>query len=196
MRISTEERRKQLIDAAVRVFKRDGVENAGLRAIATEAGASLAAVHVCFTDKNELMRGAAQQFLREFVDSMPEDLPFDEGIRAVVAALVDAYWKSLVGNPDSARAQYEIGTWSVRHEANRDVLRGIYEDFAEEAAVLLAKAARVSGEQSALPLTTLARGVVAIIDGCLLQHLGDPESPDPRRLCDTLVDGLLVGAGL
>ena len=48
MRVPAAERKDQLIQATVELMRRDGVQRLNLRAIADEAGASLASVHYCF----------------------------------------------------------------------------------------------------------------------------------------------------
>ena len=58
-RMPVAERREQLIEAAITVASRDGIEAATVRAVAAEAGVSLGVVHYCFQDKSELMRAMA-----------------------------------------------------------------------------------------------------------------------------------------
>ena len=47
-RIPQDERRRQLIEAAVRVISREGTARATTRRIATEAGAPLASLHFLY----------------------------------------------------------------------------------------------------------------------------------------------------
>ena len=58
-RLPVAERREQLIEAALAVASRDGIDAATVRAVAAEAGVSLGVVHYCFQDKDELLRAMA-----------------------------------------------------------------------------------------------------------------------------------------
>ena len=53
-RLDIDTRRTQLIDAAIRIALRDGLDNTTVRRIATEAGVSLGTVHYCFDNKRAL----------------------------------------------------------------------------------------------------------------------------------------------
>lgn len=52
--ISAGERREQLVAAALRVMRRDGIAAASTRAICAEAGMPHGAFHYCFHSKKEL----------------------------------------------------------------------------------------------------------------------------------------------
>ena len=54
-RLDIDTRRTQLIDAAIRIALRDGLDNTTVRRIATEAGVSLGTVHYCFDNKRALL---------------------------------------------------------------------------------------------------------------------------------------------
>jgi len=74
-RVQAKVRREQLIDAAVRVAARDGVAAATTRAIATEAGASLASVHYCFESKQELLQEVLISIINELTGEAPASAP-------------------------------------------------------------------------------------------------------------------------
>lgn len=54
-RLPVPQRRAALIEAALRVIARDGLAAATTRAIAAEAGMSLASLHYAFTSRDELI---------------------------------------------------------------------------------------------------------------------------------------------
>ena len=54
-RVSAEDRRDALIEAAIRVIAAKGVAAATTRAIVAEAGASLASFHYAFRSRDEMM---------------------------------------------------------------------------------------------------------------------------------------------
>lgn len=191
VRISTEVRRQQLIDATVAVLMRDGVAKASLRNIAAEAGASLAAVHVCFKNKDELLSGAFEGFLDETWLSI--DSPADPtlGLRGASHRILDGFWTALLLKPFWVIAQFEVEMWSLRQRGHHDIIRQVYIRYEERIAQILEVAVRASGEMPVVPLSRVARGIVAITDGCGLQQLAEPISTAHRELADMMLDSLI-----
>lgn len=197
MRITTPERREQLLDATITVMKREGVERTSLRKIADEAGASLAAIHVCFSNKEEMMEHAVERYLRSVVPAVADDaVALSRGVRNTALELMDRYWNTLVEQPQVVLAQLEIGAWAYRHSPHAKLLVFIYERYEQEFTALLGDAALLAGEVLDLPVQTLARGLLMIGDGAVLPFLASPDSIKHRDLYDMLVDQLLARAGV
>lgn len=197
MRVPTVERREQLLDATIEVMKRDGVERTSLRKVADEAGASLAAIHVCFSDKEEMMEHAVERYLRSVVSALAEDTEaLSRGVRSTALELMDRFWATLVEQPQVVLAQMEIGAWAYRHTRRAKLLAFIYERYEQEFVALLDDAARLKGETLQLPIETLVRGLLLISDGAVLPHLATPDLLKHRMLFDLLVDQLLIRAGV
>ena len=74
-RLDIDTRRTQLIDAAIRIALRDGLDNTTVRRIATEAGVSLGTVHYCFDNKRALLEAVVETLLQREVDVAEFDLP-------------------------------------------------------------------------------------------------------------------------
>lgn len=196
MRISTVDRRGQLIDAAIRVIKRDGVENASLRTIAGEAKASLAAVHVCFTDKDELLQAAAAELLQQLVRAVPHVVDGSEDVRGIAHRVMDLFWDQMVSDELNTLAQFEIGMWAKRNPHHGDLSRTVYNDYEKEISKLLMAAAKRGDKSQAIPARTLARALMVIMDGCSLQYFADPSDPRHKDLRDDLVDAYLDKVGV
>ena len=186
-RVSVEDRREQLIDATIQVMRRDGVRSVTMRAVAAEAGASLAAVHYCFEAKEALLEAAIRRWLKiMFTDS----IQFPGGLRASVRQMVESWWNWLESVPDDVLAQFELALWAVRSEQTRPLAATIYPMYIEEMEAMLADSLKRSGESCQWELERLARAVLAAIDGCSLQFLSDPTS-EARPLCMQMVELLL-----
>ncbi|MFB7756763.1 TetR/AcrR family transcriptional regulator, partial [Streptomyces sp. NPDC056121] len=54
-RMPSAQRRRQLVEAAIRVMARDGVAKTTTRSVVAEAGVSLSVFHYCFDSKQELL---------------------------------------------------------------------------------------------------------------------------------------------
>jgi len=68
-RVTAQDRRQQLIDAAIRVAEREGIAATTTRRIAAEAGARLATVHYCFRSKQELLEGVLSAIITELSEA-------------------------------------------------------------------------------------------------------------------------------
>lgn len=197
MRVPTAERREQLLDATIEVMKREGVEKTSLRKVAVEARASLAAIHVCFEDKEQMMEMAVERFLSSLVAAMADDIEtLTKGVRHTALELMDRFWATLVEEPLVVLSQIEIGAWAHRNTQHSKLLVYIYERYVREFNYLLSESARLSGESLQMPVNLLTRALIAIGDGSILAYLAEPDSPDHRVVFDQLIDHVLAAAGV
>ncbi|WP_254021614.1 TetR/AcrR family transcriptional regulator [Mesorhizobium escarrei] len=194
VRIPVADRREQLIDATIQVMRRDGVRSVTMRAVATEANASLAAVHYCFESKNALLGAAIGRWLKLMINDAV-NVHVNRGIRSSVQAMLDAYWAAFEAMPEDLLAQFELALWAVRREKSRDLASTIYPMYIAELKSMLAKSLSLGGETCQWDLERLSRALLAVIDGCSLQYLSDPTS-NARSLCGELVGLLLESAGI
>ena len=97
-------RRKQIIEAATRVFSRDGYAEARVEDIARAAGVAPTAIYYHFGGKEELftqaLRTAMSEFSERIYQARPDfEAPNVEGLRKVLAA----GWDYFNTHPDEAR---------------------------------------------------------------------------------------------
>ncbi|MDM7855395.1 TetR/AcrR family transcriptional regulator [Cellulomonas alba] len=172
-RLPVAERREQLIEAALTVASRDGIEAATVRAVAAEAGVSLGVVHYCFQDKDELLRAMAhaitQQNLTSTLGALPEGAP----VEAVVEGVIHALWHGLRDNRGAQLLSYELTTTALRHPELAQVAIEQYEGQWAAAEQALQLVEHASGITWAVPRAALARTVIAVVDGISLAWLVD-----------------------
>ena len=87
-RLSADERRRQIIDATVRVLARSGYQRASVSAIVAEAGVSKGLVWHYFTDRDDLMARTAQQTLVDLREAVAEEIDLTTDVPTVVRAAV------------------------------------------------------------------------------------------------------------
>lgn len=196
MRVPAAERRTQLIEAAIRLMWRQGVEHTSLRDIAKEAGAPLASVHYCFESKDVLMRAAVEHWLTELVGTLIEDVPIEGGLRDVALRISDDFWSALEKNPPNVLAQLEVALWAIRGGEDHDLARTIYPRYGEVVGQVFSRALESAGESCSIQPELLARALIAVIDAASLQFLADPRSPDAKELYYLMIDALLHRAGV
>lgn len=191
--VPVEERRSQLIRAAVRVISRDGVAAASTRRIAEEAGASQASLHYSFRSKEELFAAVTEHAVDVTRAAIAESaLEAGIGLRAAVAGLLALFREWAVSDPDLQIAQYELQMWALHAPAHRDLAAHCYERFGAELTAVL-DAAATPAEQG-VDTARLARLVMVATDGFALQILscGVDAVPDPDPT--VLAAGLIAAA--
>jgi AcrR family transcriptional regulator len=104
-RLGADERRRQIIDATVRVLARGGYQRASVNAIVAEAGVSKGLVWHYFADRDDLMATTARQTLVDLRDHVTAGLELTGDVPSVVRSAVRG----------AARL----------HETNRDQLEAI-----------------------------------------------------------------------
>lgn len=172
-RLPVAERREQLIEAALTVASRDGIEAATVRAVAAEAGVSLGVVHYCFQDKDELLRAMAHAITQQNLTSSLGELPEGAPIEVVIEGLVHALWLTLRDHRGAQLLSYELTTTSLRHPELAQVAVEQYQGQWAAAEEVLAQVERATGVSWSVPRAVLARTVNAVVDGFSLAWLVD-----------------------
>lgn len=178
-RIPLEQRREELVAAAIRVISREGVAKATMRRIVAEAEMPLGAFHYAFATQDELMRAV--------VDTVTEQERFAAqagswDARSLESALrsgFETYIGLLEADPERELVLMELALFSRRHSA--DGMRDQWSTYFESAAEMLSYAAELTGSEWTSPRDELARLLVALVDGITLAWLADRDSDAARR---------------
>ncbi|WP_087508371.1 TetR/AcrR family transcriptional regulator [Cellulomonas iranensis] len=177
-RLPVAERREQLIEAALVVACRDGVDGATVRAVAAEAGVSLGVVHYCFRDKDELLRAMAHTITLRNTARGEAEMPESAPVADLIMGVLDTVWDNIRATRGPQILTYELTTTSLRHPELRQVGVDQYtyswavaEHFLEE----VERAGRVVWR---VPRHLVARSIIAAVDGFSLAWLvdGDDEA--------------------
>ena len=82
-------------DAALRVIARKGMSAATVQEIADEAGVAKGTIYLYFRDRDELIEktfeAAIGQFMARIDAVIEQDIPFDQKVRAIIAAKVNFF---------------------------------------------------------------------------------------------------------
>lgn len=169
--IPTEVRRRQLVDAAITVIARDGVDGARTRSIAQEAGASLATLHYCFDTKENLLWAVFEHLADSVRASLEASAPAGGTPAEVASHLLAETLRQAQGEADADRAQLEIWLWAERNDPDQAARQ--VEVYLEAYTAFLRKATPPLRPDQ---LETVARLVLALVDGLNLQLIthGDP----------------------
>ncbi|MGW3207415.1 TetR/AcrR family transcriptional regulator [Streptomyces sp. NPDC001135] len=151
------DRRRRIIDAAIRVVGRDGIAGLSHRSVAAEADVPLGSTTYHFATLEELMVAALRQANENFARVLAERLPEQDGDGDLAGELAGALGEWLGGDRTGVELEYELYLAALR----RPALRPVAAEWTEDAAALLARRTD--------PVT--ARALLALMDGISLQVL-------------------------
>ncbi|MEV6116836.1 TetR family transcriptional regulator [Streptomyces sp. NPDC052109] len=151
------DRRRRLIDAAIRVVGRDGIAGLSHRSVAAEADVPLGSTTYHFATLDDLLVAALCQANEGFARVLDASGVLTDAGGDLAAGLARVLGEWLGRDRPGAELEYELYLAALR----RPALRPVAAQWAEETAQRLA--ARVD------PVT--ARALVALLDGICLQVL-------------------------
>lgn len=191
--VPVEERRPQLIEAAIRVVAREGVARATTRRIAEEAGAPLATLHYSFRNKEELFAAVTEHGARRSEEALGR-LPVapGEGLRIAVTQILGLYRDGAVRDPGTVAAELELQAWARRTPGRRELADRCY--VLHGRAVVGALRAAASEADRGVDLPRLARLVLVASDGMALRILASGPSVMADVELGVLAEGLVATA--
>jgi AcrR family transcriptional regulator len=181
-RMPLEQRRQQLVDAAIAVLTREGVQKATTRAIVAEAGTSLSVFHYCFDSKQELLDAVIKSLVGTTVNLA--EASFEEGAtrRQMIRAGLSAYWAHVTANPDQHLLTYELTQYCLRKPGYAAVARQQYDLYAHAFIALL----EGIGAETAVPSEVVGRYLAALIDGLTLDWLVRRDDRSAEQVLDLM----------
>ncbi|RCG29252.1 TetR family transcriptional regulator [Streptomyces diacarni] len=176
-RLPSTQRRRQLVEAAIRVMTRDGVARATTRSICAEAGVSLSVFHYCFDSKQALIEDVMETITAHSVTPVAARIQPTDDMRQSVRAALDTYWGHVLAHPDEHMLTYELTQYALRQPGFEYLARRQYEQYAAANRDLIEHLCADLGLRLLVPPETLVRYLASMIDGLTLNYLvlGDGE---------------------
>ena len=188
-RMSSVDRRLELVQAALRVIAARGVAGATTRAIVAEAKMSLASFHYAFTSRDEMMRELVAFVIENETSAVFSNITFDGEIRDVLRTGLQGYFDNVVADPGHEQVMFELMQYALRTPELRDLAREQYARY-HAAVTGILEAAEEAGIEWMLPLPEIARTIVTITDGLTLAWLADRDTEASARVMDFAADSL------
>lgn len=186
-------RRAQILEAARGVFAQHGYHAANVSAVAAAAGVSQGTVYHYFDSKEELLMAVYEEWEKTNLDrEIDAALAAAPTFAGKLAALARSAAKRIEGSGQLLNAQIEFWSHIPRHEAIRERFRILFTDLGEELAQLI-RAGTEAGEFRRVDPDRLARLLIAVYDGLIVQWLADPASVNWETSADTLTEVVLHG---
>jgi DNA-binding transcriptional regulator YbjK len=180
-----EARRRQVLEATLRLLAHKGPRAVTHRAVAREAGTSLRATTYYFGSRDELLVEALRHYAAtalERLDALAESLPLlpdtpveptPERLRAAAEILADTVLSDLAADRTGLVAEYEL----VLETSRQPALEADYRQWQQRLEEILAAYARAFGSSD--PALD-ARLALATLRGLELEALARPSSPPTR----------------
>lgn len=178
-RLPIDQRRDQLVGAALAVATREGLERTTMRAIAAEAGVALGVLHYCFTDKAEIMRAVARHI---HTQGLNVALAAVEGgdPEVLVEHVVAAYAGVVTGAREQYLLQHELTVAALRDPELTGLAAEQLSTKLANARIFLQALGPGAGLTWVVPVDDVARRLVLSIDGAVLAWLVDHDDHELR----------------
>ncbi len=182
-----EERRTQIIEAALRVLLREGIAEATTRKITAEAGVNGATLNYYFGSKDNLLMAILEKILREDDALIWQSVRTDQGLRATIENYCRFMWSHVEQTPELQLLQYELSVYAIRHPSSSWLVKQQYEWYCRGVEEIFRKGSATTADADTTLFADLAHFVVAGMDGLLLQFLADHDSTRAKRGLERLI---------
>jgi len=188
----SEERRKQIMDAARTVFSRKGFHQARMEDIALEADLSKGSLYWYFTSKEEIISSLLTNFFnREFL--MIEEWAVQEvSARALMQNLTSLIVEDLLSIKPFMSILYEFWAMSFRNEQVGDVIRQSMHQYLD-LLVPIVQSGIDREEFRNLDAMDVAMAFGALVEGSILLWSYDLDNVDLRAMITNSVTIFLDG---
>lgn len=173
--VPIEQRRRELTETAVTVMARDGAWALTTRALAKEAGVPHGSVHYAFSSKDELMRSVLRLDLTHLSDLVQtqqgREIHEPEDVAAAVVELFAAYADSVLADPDTEIAYFELSLMAARDERLRDLSVQSHQEYRRIMVTLLSDLAERAGLRWEVDVMLVAEQAMTLMFGAALGWL-------------------------
>lgn len=189
----SEERREQIISAAINVFARLGFHDARMDDIVTESGLSKGALYWYFNSKDDIIAAIMDRFIDREQEGMESALQQEAPVTEKLLRLHDLFVEDMRGMMGLMPILYEFYASATRKAAVRKALVRFFQPVRKVLSDLI-KQGIERGEFKPVDADVVAVGLIAFYEGLLLLAVLDPKGVDLKKMGDTgarlLIDGL------
>lgn len=189
-RISSVDRRLQIVRAALRVIAEQGVQGATTRAIVAEAGMSLASFHYAFDSRDEMMEELIAYVVEHQTVAAFSTIRFGSDIRTTVRDGLQAFFETVLADPGNEQVLFELMFFAMRTPSLDGLPSRQWAKYHAAAEELLNAAAVNAGITWSRPIDEVARFLVAITDGLTVAWLANRDLEAASTVMDLAADSI------
>lgn len=191
--ILSEYRRREILEAARRVFARKGFAKAGIGEIARDAGIAKGTVYLYFRSKDEVYWAALRAGMRELHEEATEQVRAASGTEAKIRAFARTKLRYFDVNRDFLRIYHaELGNALTRPTATNQEFTRIYQEQVDLLASVFRAAIR-RGEVRRVDAPKVAAAIFEVTRGLIVQRLLSKPSGSAEADAAFVVDLVLKG---
>ena len=179
-RRSVAERREQLIDAAINVLAREGMDAATTRRITDEAGLALGAFHYAFRNKDDLLQAVIERISHGIERTLQNTIVEpDQSLEEFGTQVARTYWDFIEQSSDLQLARYELTIHALRNDNLRSLAQQQVDRLSEAVELALSDHPDLHDTEHR---REVAAYLVAILDGLMLHRIieGDLDAAQQR----------------
>ena len=190
--LAYDERRRRIIDAAVKVVASEGLDGLTTRRVAERAKAPLGAMHYCFRSKEELVALVADRGVAMLQESFA-DVPADLGVEATIRRSIDAFWHWFRDNIGLQLALMEYGLAQIRKGGPPEEVYGMWDRFGRDLfRERLERAVKKDRAKLAISIDEIVRFVLHRFDGLAYEYGACRDEAACERQTKLLADALVM----
>jgi AcrR family transcriptional regulator len=190
--------RTELIEAAERLFIRQGFHPTSLDAVAAEAGYTKGAVYSNFTSKEDLFFVVYERRVEAFLPELERTLATTDDLPAALLSVTSSHRARREREPDGWLAVFlEFWTYVLRHPEHRARFAEIHARYTEPFAQALSRWAGERGIELPLDARRLTVASTVLVLGMGLERLTQPDVIDAASTVEVQrlwLDGLFAQA--
>lgn len=192
VRMSSIDRRSEIVLAALRVIAEQGVQGATTRAIVAEAGMPLASFHYAFASRDEMMEELIAHVVENQSIAAFEAIRFSGDIRSTIRDGLQAFFDTIVAETADEQVLLELMLFAMRTPGLESLPQRQWAKYREAAEQVLLAAAEGAGIEWTVPVETVGRMLVIITDGLTLSWLADRDPAAAASVLDIAADSLFA----
>lgn len=192
-----EAKKKQIMDAALKVFARTGLNKFKMADIATEAGVGKGTLYEYFRTKEELMIGSISQFMSDFEIYVASQIETAETPVAKIESLIESSVEFCLANKDRIDAMFDFYSAGIPHTDGSPALIDLgprYKETIRWVSTVVTEGIEQGVFKQVDPVFT-ASMIMAMLDGLFFQAAVGAIGLNAREISEKargiLMDGLL-----
>jgi AcrR family transcriptional regulator len=193
----SEERRTQILEAAMVVFARQGFDQARMDDIAQEVGLSKGALYLYYKSKDAIISAILQFFFSQAMKKLQSFLESEEqpSVREQLLRLNQYYVAEMKWMVSLLPLSFEFYAVAARQKTVRQFLKRYFKDYREVLAALVQRGID-RGEFRPVRAEQVAIAIAALYEGLALLWMVDPEATQWEQTGESslllLLDGLAL----
>jgi len=188
----SEERKSQIIEAAMRAFAKEGFHKARMDDIADEAGLSKGALYLYFKSKDKIISSILTALFEREITTISEYAMGEGSARDTLENMAVLISEDLLKMKPFISIVYEFWAMSFRNKAIGNVIREFLWQYVEIFVPIFARGVE-NGEFRSLDARDTAMAFGAMIEGSILIWSYDMENLDFKHLMKNSVNIFLDG---